>query len=136
MRKFSFDKEKAAKFAKEVNVNENQQVADANNLLRLANGSDTYFDKQEFLASLSKQLAINISNKNKSISGIINISNGKEPTLKVEPLTECLHGDQCPQLDAPGGRRPVCKKADKPIFDMRQCPLKRWVRTVNLDNKG
>jgi len=46
----------------------------------------------------------------------------------IEPMTECLHGGKCPHLDAPRERRPVCSKADAPVFDLGACPLHRWAK--------
>jgi hypothetical protein len=47
--------------------------------------------------------------------------------LKIESMTECLHGKPCRHLQAPGGdSRPTCKRSGKPIFDMRKCPAGFW----------
>lgn len=46
----------------------------------------------------------------------------------IEPMTECLHGKRCPCLDGPGERRPVCSKADAPVFDLDICPLHKWAK--------
>lgn len=46
----------------------------------------------------------------------------------IKSMATCLHGDQCRYLDAPGGRRPICSKADMPVFDMDTCPLKQWAK--------
>jgi hypothetical protein len=116
MKRFSFDKEKAAKAAKDAKSEEKQQVTDANNLLKPAN-TGSCVDEQEFLASISKPLASNIFNRNNNFSNISNISKAAGLNLKIEPMTECLHGHPCRHLDAPGEQRPVCKKVGMPVFD-------------------
>ena len=53
---------------------------------------------------------------------------GVEPApLKIMPMTVCLDGKKCAHLDAPGGRRPICAKGGKPVFDLDRCPLNKWV---------
>lgn len=127
MKRFSFDKEKAAKVAKNAKNEEKQQVTDANNLLKSAN-TGTCVDEQEFLASISKPLARNIFNRNNSFSSVSNISKAAGLNLKIEPMTSCLHGRSCPYLDAPGERRPVCQKSGGPIFDLNECPGGLWFK--------
>jgi len=46
----------------------------------------------------------------------------------IEPMTNCLHGGKCPHLDGPGERRPMCSKADAPVFDLMACPVNQWAR--------
>ncbi len=46
--------------------------------------------------------------------------------LKIEAMTVCLDGKQCPHLNGPGDRRPVCSRAGMPVFDLNRCPLNRW----------
>lgn len=46
--------------------------------------------------------------------------------LRIEAMTECLNGQRCLYLEAPGAQRPVCKKNGIPIFDIHTCPLNRW----------
>ena len=47
---------------------------------------------------------------------------------QIEPMTTCLHGGKCKHLDGPGDRRPLCNKADAPVFDMEACPVNQWAR--------
>jgi len=47
---------------------------------------------------------------------------------KIEPMRECLQGKPCPHLYAPGERRPLCSKADMPVFDMDACPEYQWAK--------
>ncbi|MBA2883059.1 hypothetical protein HNR65_003416 [Desulfosalsimonas propionicica] len=128
MKKFSFNKEQAAKVAKEANAEEKQQVVNANELLKSANDSGTHVDEQEFLASISKPLASNIFNRNNNFSNISNISNEAGLNLKIEPMAECLHGKTCADLQAPGEQRPVCRIGGEPVFDLEQCPKGWWFK--------
>ena len=57
---------------------------------------------------------------------------GGDAGLKIEPMNTCLHGKPCRHLKGPGECRPVCSKADMPVFDMDACPLNKWAG--NLTN--
>lgn len=64
------------------------------------------------------------SNRGRRFSG--NQDPGTRP--EIEPMIDCLHGGECAHLDAPGARRPVCTKAEAPVFDLDACPLQQWAR--------
>ena len=55
--------------------------------------------------------------------------------LRIEPMTECLHGKQCRHLDAPGERRPLCRESEIHIFDLIACPFKHWTKSRDLKGK-
>lgn len=55
--------------------------------------------------------------------------------LKIEAMETCLHGGKCKHLDAPGEIRPICSKADAPVFDLTACPLHRWAETQKTINE-
>jgi hypothetical protein len=144
MRKFKIDFQDhaPAKPANPANNQEKQEVPLANPLLIFAKKLDTPAKKPEFskkLAIFSKTLASNISNDNNNFSTISNISRGAplnyekidaDSGLKIEPMTICLHGKKCRHLNAPGGTRPNCKKADTPVFDLTACPLGKWAENL------
>lgn len=47
--------------------------------------------------------------------------------VEIEPLEYCLHGKPCNYLDAPGGKSPVCARIQTPVFDLKFCPIRRWI---------
>jgi len=133
MKKFKFTP-KAAKSANTANTIEKQELDRANDLLTVAKTQGAYTDEQAFLASISGPLATSIYNKNKYISKISKISRPVDKNVsfddlpKIEAMALCLHGKACNRLNAPGGRRPICSKADAPVFDLEACPLHQWAR--------
>ena len=48
------------------------------------------------------------------------------PTLKIEKMTECLHGKSCHHLKSYPPARPICKAAGLPVWDLTECPVLNW----------
>lgn len=48
--------------------------------------------------------------------------------LQIEPMKNCLHGEPCGWLDAPGEKRPICRQVGMPVFDLKHCPAGRWFK--------
>lgn len=46
--------------------------------------------------------------------------------LKIEKMQQCLHGRSCRHLKSEPPARPLCKKAEKSVFDLIECPIKQW----------
>ena len=47
---------------------------------------------------------------------------------QIEPLTHCLHGRKCWDLESKPPARPLCRKAGEPVFDLAACPGGKWKR--------
>ena len=47
-------------------------------------------------------------------------------TLKIEKMTECLHGKSCHHLKSDPPARPICEKAGEPVWDLTECPIQNW----------
>jgi hypothetical protein len=45
--------------------------------------------------------------------------------LKIKKMTVCLHGKPCGYLYVENQRQ-MCRRNDKPVFDMKECPMNKW----------
>lgn len=45
---------------------------------------------------------------------------------RIKKMTKCLHGRPCDFLCSNPPERPFCKFSGVPIFDLGQCPKRRW----------
>jgi len=79
--------------------------------------------KNQTLTKNQQLINENITENNVVKQFIFAVGGSNEPVRRgIEPMSGCIHGGMCEHLDSKAGERPLCKKANMPVFDVGLCP--------------